>query len=88
MARWLEFLASVELDIYYRPGISHQNADSMSKRPCIYNNCKYCDIIEEKWGLKDTGLINRNKGEKCREYYPGGKLRGRWSDKKGLYRLG
>ena len=63
VARWLEFLASYEFDIHYRPGISHQNADSMSRRPCIDNNCKYCDRIEEKWGFKGTGLINRNKGE-------------------------
>ena len=63
VARWLEFLASYEFDIHYRPGISHQNADSMSRRPCIDNSCKYCDRIEEKWGFKETGLINRNKGE-------------------------
>ena len=34
LARWLEVLSSFDLDIEYRPGKKHQNADGLSRRPC------------------------------------------------------
>jgi hypothetical protein len=33
LARWLEVLSRFDLDIEYRPGKKHQNADGLSRRP-------------------------------------------------------
>ena len=63
LARWLEFLASYDFEIRFRRGISHTNADSLSRRPCVDNNCKYCDRHEGKDGANATGLITRANGE-------------------------
>ena len=60
LARWLEFLASYDFEIQFRKGISHKNADSLSRRPCYDNNCRYCERVEEKC----TGLITRGNMEK------------------------
>lgn len=37
LARWLEVLSSYDMEIVYRPGIKHNNADALSRRPC--NQC-------------------------------------------------
>jgi hypothetical protein len=34
LARWLEALSSFDLDLEYRPGKRHQNADGLSRKPC------------------------------------------------------
>ncbi|CAB0019628.1 unnamed protein product, partial [Nesidiocoris tenuis] len=47
LARWLEQLASYDIDIRYRPGQAHGNADAMSRRPCAGNSCKYCERRDE-----------------------------------------
>ena len=33
-ARWLDFLADYRFTIVHRPGVSHANSDSLSRRPC------------------------------------------------------
>ena len=48
MARWLEALAPCNLKIEYRKGSAHRNADGMSRRPCLEQNCTYCARQEEK----------------------------------------
>ena len=63
LARWLEFLASYDFEIRFCRGISHTNADSLSRRPCVDNNCKYCDRHEGKDGANATGLITRANGQ-------------------------
>ena len=50
LARWLEFLSQFDLDLEYRPGKRHQNADGLSRRPC-----KQCG----RW----EGLIAKEKEE-------------------------
>ena len=34
VARWLEILGTYDFDIQHRPGLKHNNADSMSRGPC------------------------------------------------------
>ncbi len=34
VARWLQILGEYDYEIVHRPGKSHQNADSLSRRPC------------------------------------------------------
>ena len=53
LARWLEVLSSFDLEIEYRPGKRHQNADGLSRRPC-----RQCGRWEERIALE--------KEEECR----------------------
>ena len=46
MARWLGRLGNYDLDIQYRAGKSHGNADALSRRPC--GECKHCANQESK----------------------------------------
>ena len=43
-ARWLDFIEQFSLEICYRRGASHGNADSLSRRPCQMqgNPCRQC----------------------------------------------
>ena len=45
VARWLERLQQYHFKIRHRAGKLHNNADSLSRRPC--KNCKHCDKIEQ-----------------------------------------
>jgi hypothetical protein len=38
VARWLQILGEYDYEIIHRPGKSHQNADSLSRRPCSQCN--------------------------------------------------
>ena len=51
LARWLEFLSIFDLELEYRPGRRHQNADGLSRRPC-----KQCG----RWG----GLLAKEAEER------------------------
>ena len=46
VARWLERLQQYHFKIRHRAGKLHNNADSLSRRPC--KNCKHCDKIEQR----------------------------------------
>ena len=51
MVRWLGYLGRYDLDIQYRPGKAHGNADALSRRPC--GDCKHCKEQEERDQLED-----------------------------------
>ena len=73
MARWFEILAPYAPTIVYRPGKEHGNADGLSRRPCLLEQCKYCARREDKeeeqlllrcqlvdtWGKKECGNAQR-----------------------------
>ena len=63
IARWLETLASYDFTIIHRSGLTHLNADALSRRPCIDEKCEYCDRIETRYSIKDSGLITRAIGD-------------------------
>ena len=48
LARWLQKLQSYDFCIAYRAGKIHQNADALSRRPCLGTNCIYCQRQEER----------------------------------------
>ena len=48
VARWMEVLREYDFKIEFRPGKGHQNADAMSRRPCVNHNCKHCDRVETR----------------------------------------
>jgi len=44
-ARWLDFFEMFDFELIHRAGISQQNADGLSRRPCEVgheNNCRQC----------------------------------------------
>uniref|UniRef100_A0AAV2KGL3 ribonuclease H n=1 Tax=Knipowitschia caucasica TaxID=637954 RepID=A0AAV2KGL3_KNICA len=48
VARWLEVLQTYDFDIQHRPGQQHNNADALSRRPCVIAECRYCERQEER----------------------------------------
>ena len=46
LARWLTFLSGYDFSIGHRAGKLHSNADALSRRPCLENDCKYCTRVE------------------------------------------
>ena len=46
LARWLEILGTYDMEIEFRPGKYHNNADGLSRIPC--NHCSYCIRQEDK----------------------------------------
>ena len=46
LARWLTFLSGYDFSIEHRVGKLHSNADALSRRPCLENDCKYCTRVE------------------------------------------
>ena len=48
LARWLETLTTYDFVIEYRRGVDHGNADSLSRRPCLKDDCRKCSVTERK----------------------------------------
>ena len=48
VARWLQQLQEYDFEIQHRPGKSHSNADTLSRRPCLSQSCRHCDRMESK----------------------------------------
>jgi len=64
-ARWLDFLESFDIALQFRPGKSHSNADSLSRRPCEKDGpCRQCktknwmpsDSAERSADLSDSDI--------------------------------
>mgnify|MGYP000176345566 CR=1 FL=1 len=64
VARWLELLGTFDLKIEHRRGVSHLNADSLSRRPC-----GQCQRIEDRCNGKESSeeefLIHDGTGNTC-----------------------
>ena len=48
IARWIQRLQEYDFEIQHRPGLKHNNADALSRRPCLPHLCKHCDRQESK----------------------------------------
>ena len=46
VARWIERLQQYDFTVEHRPGAKHQNADALSRRPCLQDACRHCDRLE------------------------------------------
>lgn len=59
LARWLERLQQYDFEPIYRSGVSHGNADGLSRRPCQNFFCKYCERVDERNAIVKEQLISR-----------------------------
>lgn len=48
LARWIQRLQEYDFEIEHRSGLKHNNADSLSRRPCLAHHCKHCDKMESR----------------------------------------
>lgn len=48
IARWIQQLQEYDFDIQHRPGLRHNNADALSRRPCLQESCQHCERLEAK----------------------------------------
>ena len=63
IARWIETLSSYTFTVLHRAGRIHNNADSMSRRPCLENHCKYCDRYEQRYSAATKTDLKKYKEE-------------------------
>ncbi|KAJ8957203.1 hypothetical protein NQ318_007765 [Aromia moschata] len=54
VARWMERLQQYDFKIKHRSGKTHGNADTLSRRPCLEQKCRYCQKIETKESSYET----------------------------------
>jgi hypothetical protein len=57
VARWLEKLQVYDFEVEHRSGVSHRNADALSRRPCCDVSCKHCARYEKKVQLETVGRV-------------------------------
>lgn len=69
LARWIEILQEYDFAIEFRAGKQHQNADAMSRRPCLNHSCGYCNRVETRDSLfiNNGGRQSSDVGAKERE---------------------
>ena len=51
-ARWLQELQQYIFTVEHRRGLKHNNADALSRRPCLRDDCKHCHRLEAKEELQ------------------------------------
>ena len=60
LARILETLSIYDFFVEHRPGFLHRDADSISRRPCVDQECAHCERFEKKYSENTPGLATRN----------------------------
>ena len=61
IARWIETLST--FTVVHRAGRVHNNADSLSRRPCHNDHCKFCDRYEKRYSSETLAEINKYANE-------------------------
>ncbi|UYV82442.1 K02A2.6-like, partial [Cordylochernes scorpioides] len=62
LARWIQRLQEYQVKIQHRPGKRHQNADALSRRPCI-PQCGHCARAEDKYGVRQVTVQESDEVE-------------------------
>ena len=63
LARILETLAIYDFEIEFRPGSRHLDADSVSRRPCVDQECAHCERFEKRYSEEtNPRLATKNIG--------------------------
>ena len=65
-ARWIEVLGTYDYEIRHRPGRLHQNADGLSRRPCV--ECRQCEIIEINNDEERPIHVRRKTRKLCKKH--------------------
>lgn len=60
IARWIQKLQQYHFTVEHRSGQKHVNADALSRRPCVNQNCKKCERLK----LRDQALA-QVESENC-----------------------
>ena len=60
LARILETLSVYDFFVEHRPGLLHRDADSISRRPGVDQDCAHCKRFEKKYSKNSPGLASRN----------------------------
>ena len=63
IARWIETLSAYTFPVVHRTGRVHNNADSMSRRPCHSDHCKYCARYERRYSPDAMADLTKIAGE-------------------------
>ena len=63
IARWIETLSAYTFTVVHRAGRVHNNADSLSRRPCYNHQCKYCDRFERKYPPENLADVDKTAGK-------------------------
>lgn len=66
LCRWINILENYDYEIVHRPGRTHGNADALSRRPCYYDKCIFCDRVEKKHTEMEVGNT-KTKGIKQKQ---------------------
>ncbi|UYV84710.1 K02A2.6-like [Cordylochernes scorpioides] len=72
LARWIHKLQEYQVKIQHRPGKRHQNADVLSRRPCV-PQCGHCIRAEDKYGVRQVTVKESDEVEK--QHWTGQALR-------------
>ena len=59
LARWFEKLQIYEFTVEHRSGSEHKDADPLSRRPCVEENCKQCKRYEERFLQEKVGRVSK-----------------------------
>ena len=66
IAHWIQRLQEYDFEIEHRPGLKHNNADALYRRPCpcLAQHCKHCDHQETKERLATLDRAPTTNDEK------------------------
>ena len=67
VARWLEYLQEYEFVVSHRKGLLHSNADSLSRRPCVGDDCRACSRKEKKWEVRNVQVVEDIRGQQAQD---------------------
>ena len=60
---WVETLSAYVFIVIHRTGRVHSNADSMSRRSCHSDHCKYCDRYQRRYSPDTIADLTKIAGE-------------------------
>ncbi|UYV74968.1 hypothetical protein LAZ67_12001925, partial [Cordylochernes scorpioides] len=78
LARWIQRLQEYQVKIQHRPGKRHQNADALSRGPCV-PQCEHCARAEDKYGIRQVAVQESDEIEE--QHWTGQALRKAQHDK-------